>query len=633
MFSQLKKTAIKSIVYFPGLFILFALIAAFSYSLFTYRFAFNFDLDNNDQYFVAFAVITGWLMYILFFTIQAFRSAISGYRFIILFISNVLILLLSYSRYYSLANEYFTCIAIIFLLFIIMLTADIKVFYVIICGLSAAFLWQLYLGFDQMDKFECNITPLNIEGSLQNSGVYCCYLVSQLPFLYYMLFNFNTEIFSKKKDRAKTWIQGASKFTKILIFSLCLGFSAFIIWRTESRTAIIAMATLLFFFLAMNIRVRTRFKTFPKPVMLPLALMLVVGLGYTVHYLFHLKRLSASGRVMKLYIAGAHLNDHLLLGTGIGRFTWYYPQWQASYFGSHPDPPKDFYLSASESFILFNEYLQMIETVGIIGFAGFITLMILFFKTKSTRNRALLNAAKLTVIAILACGFTSYPFHVNILLLLLFFCFALAAVLDEGFRTRLPYIYVLKTVHPPTGRIFLCITLFVAALGSCNSYEQWRAKIQWDQLRNLGQADVEEKKSYKQLYGQFRYSGKFLTEYGLFLMKDSGSGQEAVTILEEAKKYTISSINMEALGRAYKKAGNYKAAIEDYEWLSNYIPSRFTTKMELLKLYNKVKDTATATKVARTILTMPVKIPSYEVEKIKKEAGNMLRRYEVKGAN
>ncbi|TWF40410.1 O-antigen ligase-like membrane protein [Chitinophaga polysaccharea] len=635
MFIQLKKIAIKSIAYLPGLFILFSLTTAFYCALFTYRFAFNFDLDNNDQYFAAFTVITGWLLYLLFFSIHAFKSAISCYQFIMLLISNIFILLLSYSSCYSLANEYFTCIAIISLLFIIVLTAKLRVLHVIICGLSVAFLWQLYLAFDQMDKFECNITPLNIEGSLQNTGVYCCYLVSNLPFLYYVLFNFKTGILSKRKDSTTAWIQSASKAARILIFSACLGFSAFIIWRSESRTAIIAMATLLFFFLAMNnnIQVRKRFYKLPRPVVLSLAFVLLGGLGYAIHYLFHLKRLSASGRVMKLYIAGGHLSDNPLLGTGIGRFTWHYPQWQASYFASHPNPPQDFYFSASESFILFNEYMQIMETVGLTGFAGFIIIMILFFKTKSTRNQPLLNATKLTVIAILACGFTSYPFHVNILLLLIFFCFALAAVLDENFRTRLPYLYVLKTIRPLAGKIVLCLTLFIAALGSYNSFEQWKAKMQWDKLRNQGLADVEERKGYEQLYEAFKYNGKFLTEYGMFLMKDSASSQEAVTILEEAKRYVISSINMEALGRSYKKAGNYKMAIENYRWLSNYIPSRFTTKMELLKLYDQVKDTENAQKIARTILTMPVKIPSYEVVRIKKEAGNMLRKYETRGVN
>ncbi|WP_126248337.1 O-antigen ligase family protein [Chitinophaga rhizosphaerae] len=603
------------------------LITCFAYTLFTCRFAFNQELDNNPQYFAAWAVLTGWFGYVIFLAFRFFKRPISWYQTGTLLLSNTFLLLIIYSRHYTLANEYFTWIVILFILFIPMISANTKVVHTVIFWLALSLLWQLYLAFDQMDYFRFRTTHFNITGSLQNSGVLSCYLVSQLPFLYYILFNTNALAFNRSGHQTPKSSRKFIQAAKIIAFGICTIFISFIIWRSESRTAIVALGTLIFSFLAINYHtaIRRYCRQLSRPFIVSLALIFVTGICYAAYYLFNLKQLSASGRLLKLHIAYEHLSGCYLSGTGIGRFTWHYPQWQASYFANQTHPPEQYFLSASESFVLFNEYAQLLETVGLFGFGGFIVLLFLFFKTKSDRNKSLLNAAKLTGITILACGFTSYPFHVNILLLELLFCLALGAILNENVRYKPRALNNLKPPHQAIGIAILSVTLLVAALGAFKSFEQWQAKLQWDKLRGWGYADPEVRNEFGKLYQELRYDGKFLTEYGLLLVHDSTGNKKGIEILEESKKYYISSINVTALGMAYQKSSRYNKAIENYEWLSNYIPSRFGTKLALLKLYKLVNDSDRASKTANIILTMPVKMPSIEVDRIKREAGNSIK--------
>ena len=110
------------------------------------------------------------------------------------------------------------------------------------------------------------------------------------------------------------------------------------------------------------------------------------------------------------------------------------------------------------------------------------------------------------------------------------------------------------------------------------------------------------------------------------LGEDSTDCANASIILEEAKKYFISSVTIETLAQAYKKTGNYKKAIENYEWLCHYLPNIFGTKLELLKLYVDVGDTANARKTANVIMTMPVKLGSHELDRIKVQTESILHQ-------
>jgi hypothetical protein len=608
----------------PLIFLSFVILSC--YFFFYYRFAFNFEIDGNGQYFSVFAALSCWSLFLLMSLLLKKRPYFM--QALIMLIVTVFILYLLFSRYYSFANEYFTNITVIMLLCAMLLSAGVRTLHFLIAFLAAIFLWQLFLAFKQMHGFSFRIQRLNIQGTLQNSGVFSCYLVSQLQLLYYLFFCMPNPFARQKEPVTAEQAAPFFKSSKIIVFSIIFGLVVFIVWQSQSRTALIALGVLLLAFFILHATAAKMFiYKLPKPLSLSAACVLLAGLGIAARHLFFLKRLSAVGRVMALDISTGHLRDHFWLGTGIGRFTWYYPQWQAQYFDMHPAPSKDYFLAAGENYIILNEYVQLFQTIGLPGFIAFILLLIWFFTARSTSHRPLLNAAKLTVITILVCGLSSYPFHVNIMLLLLAFCFSVAGVVNTNRRFMFKVSRISDQVPNAVARLFPVVLTGIAWVAAYSAFGRWQAKQDWDKLR--GRPDhsrAEIKTEYVRLGKLLRHDGKFLTEYGVFLSEDSADGGKASGILEKAKGYFISKVTLEALAHAYKETGNYGKTIESYEWLCHYLPHGFETKLELLELYDDAGDTVNAGKIAHTILSMPVKIPSPEVDRVKYEAERILNR-------
>ena len=339
-------------------------------------------------------------------------------------------------------------------------------------------------------------------------------------------------------------------------------------------------------------------------------------------FLFAMKKESAFGRLLKVQVIWNHITDNFWLGTGLGRFSWRYPQWQADYFKTNESPPLEYYLSADESYIIFNEWLQLFKETGIIGFLVFIALLIFMFRAKSKNHSRLLLAAKATVTAILVCGFTAYPLHVNALLFLLFFSFSVAFMTgDNQLFFKKP-----RALSKPLARIFLLLVMLFAACASYVGVRRLAAVYKWNNLtENYSMPCVQRRAAYSALYPLLKHDGKFLTDYGDCLMRDCADYPQASMVLENAGKYFISQKTIYLAGYSCLQMKNFPKAIEHFGWLSNYLPNRFSPKFELLKIYKETGDTAKARETGRLILTMPIKIPSGEVDRIKQETKIIMR--------
>lgn len=606
-----------------GLLLFFSCVICTFYFLFYCPFAFDAEFSDYGQYFPAFIVVCSWLAFLIIGLFLK-KEQLAGQRLLML-VGSVGIGYLLCSDHYSFANEYFAEITNVVLVAAMLLSAGIKLLHMLLIFLAGMFIWQLYIAFSQMHGFAFNIQPLNISGTLQNSGIFSCYLVTQLPFIYYLFFC----VPLPGKGKVPEQVTHFFKIVRVLVFAVIFSFVVSIIWRSQSRTALIALAALLVSFFVLNYgkAVKTTVYKLPRALVWSAAGVLLTGIGCIGWYLIGLKKLSAISRVMTLDIARGHLADHFWLGTGIGRFPWYYPQWQAQYFATHQVPSKDYFLIAGEVYGIFNEYLQLLQTIGLPGFIVFILLLTWFFTRRSTRRRALLNAAKCTVIAVLACGFTSYPFHINILLLLLVVCFAIAAVVSENKRVAFQIPPMPHRLHNVVAGVYPIVLIVIAGVAVYAAFGQWQAKQAWNKLRNqLDGSRAEIVAAYGRLYKPLQRDGKFLTDYGVTLQEDSADCGKAAMVLEEAKKYFISKTTIESLGQAYKKTGNYPKAIENYTWLCHYLPNKFGIKLELLKLYEVSGDTLNARQTAHMILTMPVKLRSHELDEIKIETANILNR-------
>ncbi|NLR58368.1 O-antigen ligase family protein [Chitinophaga polysaccharea] len=585
-------------------------LACILYFILRYPFSFNYEIYINNHYTLAWTLLYFPFSLIFFFIISikpgyignSVKTLPNGPGYFVVFTMAIVWVLLLFSNYYSFGNEhFFVCISMFALLCSLLLFNNIDSIIPIIVSLAVAFMFQLYAGYSQLLAVAGSENEsLMIRGNLHNSGIYACYLVISFPFFCYIL---------PLKKRAPLII---CSIIALAVISL--------VFVTKSRSAIVAAFVMLLAFAGStwSKNLRRYAAAMPMIVKLTLSASMTLTLSGAGYYLFQAKRMSALGRMLKIRITWEHITDHFWLGTGLGRFSWYYPQWQSDYFRSHPDISQAEIFSAGESYILFNEYLQLLKEVGIGGFLIFMVALIYIYSTRNTNYSSLLKVTKLTVTGILACSFTTYALHTNIFLLILALCFAISVLVRVSSIDSPPNQNALLT------GLMLCL-LVLAGMGIYKGLQLYKAIQRWEMLtEGRYNSDVPPQQVYENLYPILQQNGKFLTDYGLFLQENHNTAMLALPILQRSRNYFVSKLTIEQLGKAYAVRGDYHHAIACYEWLGYYLPNRFGVKNDLLRLYKKTADSANIQRVATMIMSMPIKINSPEVEFIKKEAAATL---------
>lgn len=589
-------------------------IVPITYVLFFYRFSFNFEIEENGHY----------LLLLLLSLVQVVRILFLAGRHASLRqnITDAILSLTLLSVYILIGagNEYAgVCLSLAISLGLFIRASTRQLTCLLYSFLPFLFV-ELVLAFLQC----CRSQP--VLGSLQNTGIFSIYLSTHIPLAFHAAFKNNMV-----KKRPKNIIAGT-------LFALFFLFSFYIMIKGQSRTALISSILVVLLLAYENPgswfgKKITRFPAWSRYAAIPGTLVL---LGALTAYLYSLKKLSAQGRLFMSNVTVRHITDHFWFGTGIGRFTWYYPQWQAAYFQDTPAPPHDFLLSAGESYVICNEYLQLFGTIGALGFAAFLILLFAFFRKGSqqyahpspyqgaSHYKDLLRTVRLTVVAVLAGGFTSYPFHINIILFLFILCLVIGFKINrETARPQLPFLSGIagKKAGPILRTVSLCVSISFLLLVLYKNIAVWK----WQQGRareNLSYA--EEKTTYAQLYPILKNDGKFLSDYGSLLTEDTTDCPMAVRILEKSRQYFISKQATEVLGYAYWKTNDLQNAIKIFEWETCYLPNLFRPKLMLMKLYKKTGDIHKMNSIGKIIIDTTPKVPSEEVNSIKQEAKLLL---------
>ncbi|WP_341841590.1 O-antigen ligase family protein [Chitinophaga caseinilytica] len=478
-------------------------------------------------------------------------------------------------------------------------------------GVAGVMVVQIYIGYMQLHASRVQQIPAMeaLQGTVRNSGIFNCLMVTMMPFTFLGL---------KGGETWPAWVRKAG-FVLFLAISAAVIFGVIV---SGSRTALIAAGALLAaaVFLVWKRKLANSWKRIPVPGKLAVVVMGIVLSAAVGYFLFGMKKASAIGRVMKTEVAWGHVSDHFWTGTGLGRFSWYYPQWQSDFFRERPDAPEAYRQSAGESFLLFNEWLQWWLETGALGGACLVIIMILVFRARSLQYPHLMTAIKLTVFVILSCGFTTYVLHVNAILLLLVFCCIVAFRLDER-----PWPAFLERVFVAGKKASGGWLTAVGALVVCVMMVRWwpayRAAAQWRMLQVSGKAPAQSE--YAQWYPVLKHNGKFLAAYAIQLAADDRHG-DALPLLNEARKTFISRNVVEAMANACEETGDYACAEKNWRWLGYYLPGRLSPKGELMRLYLQTGDTAAAQRIAGEILQTPVKIPSAAALRIRRAARDLV---------
>ena len=575
-----------------------------------YPYSFNFEININ-AYFLMYYLITAIVLFWIMAIKKRFKFQIWELSFIISL--SALFFLWVNSSYFNWSNEHLFVIGLsYFLIGFGVVAADSLFTKWLLPLILLVFFFEVCYGLYQISTlpiYETN-RSLKINGTFKNSGIYSIYLTTHFPLLFFFIFKSKATIFFKK------FFSSLPLFLYFLIaFACCV-----IFYISLSRTAILAFLFFNVLYIYKNVSAKLfiffRKNFWTKCISIFIILASIVYLAFCF---FNLKRLSAVGRLLTWNVTLGNVKEYIWSGTGLGRFTWYYPQWQAEYFSLRREH-NDFFISSGETYMAFNEFLQFFSEIGLPGFLALVFVFIRFYSWRPLSDKKVLGYfLKQTVTLILFCSLFSYPLHVSPIIYLLLFCFWNAK----------PARSIPLLGKPPGERILmvLCLAIFLISAYSVllRGIKTLKAVTLWKSANELGNTRQEMIKKYRGAFSVLKNDGKFLADYGEFLMQDSSNIKDAVNILEKGKMYFLSRKIMEDLSFAYRASGRYDKALIISKQLSDYLPGAFRPQYNLMTLHLLNKDTVSAQKIATNILGTPIKIPSAEVNEIRLKAKSTLR--------
>lgn len=337
------------------------------------------------------------------------------------------------------------------------------------------------------------------------------------------------------------------------------------------------------------------FKKMPKRVFILPAMIITAGLVF----------LNLNSFIGRVFIWRNILNNlHKIpwIGFGHDTFKYHYAQWQAAYFSSTQVWSK-YHVVADAPSYAFNEILHFYIEFGLIVlfiftiFYYFNIRIILHNKTPLCRTLALSN------LAILIFSLVSYPLH-SIWVL---FVFLSNHILIVSILLKKSIFGILST-----------ILIFILVLLSFSREMKW--KEVWFYAMYLPiNATLEKEEFLECAFTHFYNNQYFLNGYCTYLLNEQ-KPNKVLTITKENRIYFNQYNYKLTLGNAYFMKGKLDSSKSYFLQAHYLIPNRFIPLHNLLNIAILSNDKISAIHYAEEIISMPVKVPSARVNKIRNEA-------------
>lgn len=322
---------------------------------------------------------------------------------------------------------------------------------------------------------------------------------------------------------------------------------------------------------------------------------------------------SSLGRLLVYKISLQILQDHWLTGIGWGNFEVAYGTYQVAYFKSGDYSTKELLLADNTRFA-FNDYLQFVIETGITG--GLVMLAILIGivriikRVLQKRPPLLLLLAVVQVIAIgvaAACMHILERFAFQALLIV---CLVIIVFYNYA-STKVIWRYLLTTVVLIGSLAWMHFGAYI------RHYEAYRRYEAAKELYRAGYI-TDAVKEYQLLYPALQKDVYFSLDYASALI-NLEQFTNAIPVLQQLTTATNSAAVQIKLATCYEQTNQPEAAEAAYETAIYMVPNRFTYRYYLFTFYKNTAQKRKAALAARSISTLPVKIPSLQVTAIQKE--------------
>lgn len=570
--------------------ILLCLLLIYVYGIYE-PFSFSAPVSYEPQNYSLLLSITLLLFMAVSLIYKSVKTTAEMYAVIIMMIGLILYSIHCHSSDYSRNNQHYSTVcsfvligpcAIVFLskrkMHIVLLSSIIM--------MVALFFYSTFLLL-KIPFFSISEIPIHFNGPFNNSGIFCCYLVFHFPIIAY-------------------YIQFCSKRKRLVIFfkTLLLIFFITLIYLCQSRTSLVMLLGSLCFlhgrqlFIVIKSYVCDRGKW-----LFIICTLLLLGM-----FLGNIKRGSTNGRILKLQVVSSISPKNFVTGVGFGRFSYFYPHWQSEFFRKNSELNPSLKLSADTSYLSFNEFVELLSEIGIIGFL--IIIFILFRPIFIKDDQTFPIMVRCLLLSILISGSTTYTWHCT------YFLGALLICLIYLYKQRINSntINILSRLNYLLG-IAIVIIIYFLSFEIRDQY--YTAKWKESKLITNTKQRITEMRS---IYPYMNNRGRFLVDFANLLQTSDSAIVPAIKMYIQSEKYVTSYEVQLALAQCFKRTGNLKEAFDRYLWFSYYVPNKFTPKYEMMQLAQRLNYCQTAKEIANQILEQPVKISSNRVTQIKKEA-------------
>ena len=379
--------------------------------------------------------------------------------------------------------------------------------------------------------------------------------------------------------------------------------SAAMVFLSGCRTGMICMAGTIL------LMIYQEAKRWVKPSVLRAWSGIIGGglLFVVVLYVFSVKQESTGGRRFILERTWELIEDHPLTGYGWHGFEREYMPQQAEYFKSHPDSPAAWY--ADEITHPLNEFLYLWVDFGVIAPILLLLLFAIPYYMYYKRKDWILGMLLSPVSLVLVFSLTSYPFLYPLPWVVMVLTYM---VMMRKPISRLNQQYR-KSVMVVS--IVVCIAGLALTIWEMTCEHEW-AKLNRGVERHYTAAVIDR---YDRLSDHYSSNPRFLYSYMVAQYKVSRL-DEAIRTYLQLRQYA-DTYDMELLvGDAYRHLQQHKDALQHYENAMWMCPVRFAPLEGMMQTYIDNGDAFHADSMAQVILSKPVKVPSLQVEEIKKKA-------------
>ncbi len=402
-----------------------------------------------------------------------------------------------------------------------------------------------------------------------------------------------------------------------------------IIPSLASRAAFLGLiVSSAFIILKSNQRLATMLRSLTKRKLINVLLALVfLFLGFFI--LYKIREESVKGRWLVWRISLEMIKREPIFGKGLDSFKKEYPIYQTTYFKSGEAIEQEVQLSCEVS-SSFNEVIQIISEVGLIGFCIFFLIVyytyvkISFYCSNNNHEEvriydSIRTGSQGSIISFIIFSTFSYPFSLPDLTLF-FFIFLFFANLNFVYTTN----NLFKTLIYKSGVLIISLVIlsysFIAYNTLTSSYKWHQANLLALENGNILDANI----LYRKIFKHLKNNDKYLYHFALNLAKQN-KYDSSNYILNYQKVKSYDDLMLQAGN--YMKLNNYIMS-EKYFWKGYFLlPHRFLPLYFLMRTHLISNNNKEAKKIAQQIINKKAKVQTSEVAIIKREARLVLEDY------